>query len=140
MSQTYDLIEINERGLQDKSTLNATEMALFILLEFDLLMEMEGWDHFFLYQHHFDGYEPMKSWLRKIGDEESLGFLADYESHLAQRGVSLVPRAIELFLNAQDDAYLNACPDWREQYVVLGERRWDKTSSYLERQGIALAI
>ncbi len=81
--------EVFERGLRDASSLKRTERLVFILQEFDILMEMEGWDHFFLCDHHFAWYSEMKEWLHMIGDAGSLAVLEDYEAHLEARGIPL---------------------------------------------------
>jgi hypothetical protein len=107
-------------------------------MNFDNLMEMEGWDHFFLYERDFALYPEMKAWLRTIGDAESLRILEDFESHLKSRGVPLSPKEIERFLNQQDNLYLQSCPDWEKQYIELRKQRWERVLGYLEKQGLSL--
>jgi hypothetical protein len=130
-----DPSEIYERGLQDLARLVGAERLVFMLQDFDNLMEMEGWDHFFLYDHHFIWYPEMKDWLRAIGDVASLAVLDNYESHLKRNGVPISSEKIRLFLSAQDDSYLEDCPDWCEQYCELRTVRWAKVSEYLESHG-----
>jgi hypothetical protein len=108
---------------------------VFMLQDFDNLMEMEGWDHYFLYEHHFVWYSEMKDWLRRIGDEASLAILSDYEAHVRSRGFEFSPAGVEDFLTSTDETCF---PDWRDQYCDLRASRWAKASAYLERQGLTL--
>jgi hypothetical protein len=140
MATVVDPMEIYDKGLRDFASLRGAERLVFMLQDFDNLMEMEGWDHFFRYKDYFIWYSEMKDWLRKIGAHESLAVLNDYESHLEARGVTLSPREIESFLNSQDDAYLGSCPDWRNQYCHLRGSRWARASAYLESQGLDLRM
>jgi hypothetical protein len=138
MVTILDPMDIYERGLRDLSCLQGPVRLVFMLHDFDNLMEMEGWDYFFLYEHHFFWYSEMKDWLRTIGDKTSLAVLQDFESHVRAHGVALVPSEFESFLNAGGDAYLRTCPDWRTQYCELRPARWAQASAYLEGQGLKL--
>src|ERR1700722_11029429 len=104
MSETLDPREIYDRGLRDLSCLRGAERLLFMLQDFDNLMEMEGWDHFFLSDSHLLWYSEMKTWLGAIDDAASSAVLGDYEGYLKARGVALSPREIANFLNSEDDA------------------------------------
>jgi hypothetical protein len=138
MATILDPMDIYDRGLRDLSCLQGPDRLVFMLHDFDNLMEMEGWDHFFLYEHHFFWYSEMKDWLRTIGDKASLAVLQDFESHVRVHGVALVPPEFESFLNAGGDAYLRTGPDWRMQYCELRPARWAQASAYLEGQGLRL--
>ena len=130
-----DPIEIYDRGLGNLASLQGAERFIFMLLDFDNLMEMEGWDHFYLYDHHFAWYGEMKEWLLRIGDDESLAVLYDYESYLNAHGIKVSPSAINEF-DYDSEAYSLACNQWRDRYCELRELRWSKTIAYLELQGI----
>jgi len=106
-------------------------------MDFDNLMEMEGWDHFFLHEHHFVWYAEMKEWLRQAGDEASLAVLADYEGWLREQGLGLPPDWDECF--AVVEALGDLIPDWRERYSELREARWVRAAAYFERCGAKLA-
>jgi hypothetical protein len=127
-----DPIDIYDRGLRDFSSLQGAERLVFMLQDFDNLMEMEGWDHFFLYEHHFIWYCEMKEWLHLIGDRASLTVLEDYERHLTRYGVPFSPVGIQNFLNTQDNVYLCECPDWRGQYCELRRDRWAKAMAFFK--------
>ena len=103
MSTLLDPMEIYDKGLRDLASLQGAERLVFMLQDFDNVMEMEGWDHFFLYEHYFIWYSEMKEWLRKIRDKQSLAVLNDYENHLNARGVTLSPSEIERFLKVFHD-------------------------------------
>ncbi|MCI0641028.1 MAG: hypothetical protein L0Y70_18285 [Gemmataceae bacterium] len=133
-------MDIYDRGLRNLSVLQGVERLVFMLQDFDNLMEMESWDHFFRHECHFIWYSEMKEWLRTIGAQESLVVLDNHEAHLKARGVELSPSEIETFLNSQDEAYMRACPDWRRQYCELRGVRWAKASAFLESQGLKLLM
>jgi hypothetical protein len=140
MTQVLDPMDIYERGLRDLSSLRGEERLVFMFQDFDNLMEMEGWDHFFTYEHHFIWYAEMTESLRKIGDEASLCVLENYENHLKARGVGMSPGEIRTFLNSTADDYLAACPDWCGQYCELREDRWTKANTYFRNQGVELLM
>lgn len=132
-----DPADIYERGLRDPEGLTSAERLVFILMELETLMDMEGWDHFFT-SKSARYYPELKQGLVASGDTDSLEVLEDYERHLSERNVPFHPSAIEDFLGAQDEKYLNNCRDWREDYSRLSERRWRKLREYLGTLGFAL--
>lgn len=138
MFEVLDPIDLYDRGLRDLSSLRGAERLVFILQDFDYLMEMEGWDHFFIYEAHFSYYSEMKGWLDIIDDKASLAVLKAYEDHLKEHGDPLSSNDIQAFLNTQADAYFQNCPDWREQYCALRGDRWAKTIAYLQSKGQTL--
>src|SRR5690606_41187886 len=97
MTHQLDPSDIYQRGLDDLDSLEGPERLVFMLQDFDNMMEMEGWDHSFMNENHFRWYPEMKDWLKTIGDEASLAVLEDYESHLQARGVRLDPDEIQDF-------------------------------------------
>ena len=137
MDTPLDPIEIYARGLRNLELLEGPERLVFLLQEFDILMDMEGWYHFFLYEHHFKLYSEMKDWLSTIDDRQSLVVLGDFEARLKSRGVPLESAEIETFFDSQDD-YFRACPDWCEQYTACRAGRWQKAIAYLETAGLRL--
>jgi hypothetical protein len=138
MMTFLDPIGIYDRGVKDLASLAGAERLIFMLQDFDILIEMEGWDHFFLHEHHFIWYSEMREWLRIIGDFASLAVLDSYETHLKTNGVALSPIEIERLLNTQDNSSLQCCVDWGGQYCDLKEFRWAKASAYLEGQGLRM--
>lgn len=131
-------MDVYERGLRDLSSLQGAERLVFMLQDFDNLMEMEGWVHFFIYENDFIWYFEMKEWLQIIGDRASLAVLEDFEAQLKAHGVPLSPSEFEGFLSSGGDVYLRACPDWEAQYCELRSTRWARASAYLESQGLIL--
>lgn len=140
MARLLDPLAIYDRGLADLNNLAGPERLVFMLQDFDNLMEMEGWDHFFLYEHHLAWYAEMKEWLRQIGDEASLAVLSDYESHVSSEGFELSPAGIEALLRSKDNEYYRSCPDWCGQYCALREDRWARASAFLTSHGLALQM
>lgn len=137
MASALDPAVVYERGLRHPEALTAAERLVFLLMEFETLMNMEGWDDFFTsrWSHY---YPEMKQGLGAAGDTDSLEVLQDYERHLQERNVALEPRAIDSFLAAQDDEYFKKCRDWREDYGELSEKRWSKVRDYLGKLGFEL--
>jgi len=138
MARLLDPMAIYDRGLAELDSLSGAERFVFMLQDFDNLMEMEGWDHFFLYEHHFAWYSEMKDWLRRIGDESSLAVLSNYESHVSSNGFEVSPSGIEALLKAKDENYYRTCPDWCGRYCDLREARWARASAFFMSQGLAL--
>jgi hypothetical protein len=134
-----DPMEIYDRGLRDLASLQGAERLLFMLQDFDNLMEMEGWEHFFLYEHHFIWYAEMKEWLHTIGENSSLAVLQNYESYLKARGVALSPSAIENS-DARGEAHSLACNDLCNRYCELRSVRWARAAAHLESQGVRIEM
>jgi hypothetical protein len=129
--------EILNRGFGDFESLAPLERIVFVLLEFECLMEMEGWDDFFTSK--WSCYYPeMKRGLLLAGDLESLEVLQDYETHLIDHGVSLDPSSLDAFLCSQNTDYFTTCRDWNEDYSQLKDHRWRKIRDYLVLHNIAL--
>ena len=137
--KVLDPMEIYYRGLRDLTFLQSAERLLFMLQDFDNLMEMEGWEHFFRYQHHFIWYAEMKEWLHTIGENFSLAVLQDYESYLKVNGVELSPEAIANS-DAMGEAHSLACNDLCNRYCELRSVRWAKAMVHLENQGIRIQM
>jgi hypothetical protein len=134
-----DPIAIYEAGLADLSRLQGVERLVFMLQDFDNLMDMEGWDEFFCHEWHFDWFSEMKEWLHAIGDTASLAVLASYETYLKEHDVTLSPTDISHFLESRSDSPLKSEPDWREQYGQLRSARWARALTYLDARGITLS-
>jgi hypothetical protein len=144
MATLLDPLDIYDRGIHDLSCLQGVERLVFMLMDFDYLMDMESWDHFFIHEWHFIQYAEMKDWLRTIGDEASLAVLEDYEAFLKSHGVAVSSREIESFWNSHEydahvDAYLPAgALYWEHPYRDLSPVRWAKATAYLEARGLRL--
>jgi len=135
--KVIDPAEVYDRGLRDPDALRGPERLVFILQEFDILMEMEGWVHFFLYERHFTWYDEMKDWLRRIGDEESLAVLLAYESWMRERGFDATPSAVERWLGTHGALEFRE-PDWVDEYTAIRERRWERARAHLAENGYLL--
>ena len=140
MSELLDPAAVYDRGLADLSSLQGVERVIFMLQDFDNLMEMEGWDHFFLYENHFRWYGEFKEWLFLLGDSASLSVLKDYENYLKAHNVGLCPREIENFLSSLEEAELSGQVDWREQFCALRADRWARATAFLRSRGVALLV
>lgn len=132
--------DIYDRGLNELKALVGPERLVFMLQDFDNMMEMEGWEHFFLYEHHFAWYAEMKDWLSRMGAPSSLGVLSSFESYVRAKGFELSPSGIEAMLATHEEAEAEDGPDWREKYCELRDERWSAAATYLETQGFALQM
>ncbi len=140
MATLLDPHDIYDRGLDDLDSLRGPERLVFMLQDFDNMMEMEGWEHFFLYEHHFAWYEEMQDWLNRIGAASSLAVLSSYETYVHAAGFELSPAGIEAMLEAQEDAETQEGPDWCERYCDLREERWTAAAAFLVTQGFELQM
>jgi len=141
MSKVLDPLAIYDRGLAGLDRLVGPERLVFMLQDFDNLMEMEGWNHFFLCEHHFAWYVEMKQWLERIAAVSSLAVLGHYENHLTREGFELSPTGVQQLLktkDAEDPEYHRNCVDWCGQYCAFRDDRWTKATAYLNSQGLAL--
>jgi len=138
MATILDPLEIYDRGLQDLSVLQGPDRLVFMLQDFDNLMEMEGWDHFFRYEHHFAWYGEMKEWLHLIAERESLAVLESFETYLDGRGVPLLPDSMESPTSTNDPDYESKCVQWCSLYSEGRGRRWARAAAYLRSQGVEL--
>jgi hypothetical protein len=126
------------KALKDINALTSEERQVFILMEFETLMIMEGWDHFFTYDWHLKFYPELKQTLQIIDDNDSLSVLNNYEQHLYEKGVPIEAKAIENFVFSQELSYFRNSPDWTKLYNEFAEERWNKMSKYLAKKGIIL--
>lgn len=138
MATLLNPLAVYNRGLADLDSLVGVERLVFMLQDFDNLMEMEGWDHYYLYEHHFAWYAEMKDWLRQIGDEASLDVLNDYEAHVQSKGFPVSPSGIEALLVSSDGVPYQSRPDWCGRYCAMREDRWARVAEFLSVQGMAL--
>jgi hypothetical protein len=134
---TLNREEAYSRGQGEFASLTPDERLVFLLVQFETLMDMEGWDDFFTSKWS-PYYSELKQGLVLAGDRDSLEVFEDYEEHLRTRGVSLDPEALDAFLTAQNNAYFESCRDWRDDYTDLATQRWSKVSEYLRAHGITL--
>ncbi len=131
-------LEVLGRADTDPQSLKPYEKLVFTLYNFDLIADMEGWDHFFTHEHHFAWYDEMKHWLDKIDDIPSLSLLEEYENHLATQGVEVNPAAINEHLCLANQNNFETPRDWRNDYSELRPRRWNKANFYLQQNGYQL--
>lgn len=136
-ASVLDPTAVYKRGLRDPEGLTAAERLVFVLMEFETLMDMEGWDDFFT-SKWLRYYPELKRGLAAADDTESLAVLDDYEQHLKERNVALEADAIGAFLVAQSEEYFRGCRDWRDEYSRLSDRRWRKVTDHLRTLGLEL--
>ena len=128
---------VYDRGLSDAESLSREERLVYLLVDLEICMDMEGWDHFFMSSGmHY--YREFVDGLRAAGDTASPEVLQDYERHFRERGVPFEADAIDSFLCDAPDSYFESLRDWREDYSRLSEIRWQKVTEYLDRHGYIL--
>lgn len=135
---TIQSLDCYQKGLKNIDELTPEERQIYILMEFETLMDMEGWEHFFIYDWHLKFCSELKQTLQVIDDSDSLSFLNQYELHLHEKSIPLEAEAIENFVFSQSESYFVNSPDWRELYSQFTEERWNKMSRYLAKKGITL--
>jgi hypothetical protein len=114
------------------------ERLVFLLVDFDVRMDTEGWDDFFTSESTFPRYPELKNWLDRIDDRSSLAVLEAYERAVRSAGYRFERSEIERWLVSQSDEDLATAPDWRDQYAALATSRWAAARRYLEQQGVSL--
>lgn len=137
---TLDPVAAYDKWLSAPETLTSDERLVSLVREFEILADMEGWYHFFTYDHYLCFYEEVKSGLQTVGDTDSLGVLADHEQYLRRHGVAMEPDAIEAFLFAQEAeaSHDEAISDWGDEFNRHYETRWAKIAQYLQGRGIEM--
>lgn len=131
-----DVEEVLDKGLEDESGLSEVELQVFSVAYLESVADMEGWDHFYTYSMHL--HPIMTSLLLSAEDRASLKVIQDYEKHFSELGVAFNVKEIDAFLSSASESYYSSCPDWREEFSLLSDQRWDKIVSYLNGQGIKL--
>jgi hypothetical protein len=134
---TLDPLPVYSRGLADPNSLTPHERMVYLLIDLEALMDMEGWDEFFT-SHVVRDQEELKSALKMIGDFDSLEVIEHYERHFSEHDVAFEPQAIDSFLCRCGPDYLRNCRDWRKDYSQFTEARWRKVSEFLHQRGIEL--
>lgn len=137
MGKTLDPSQVYQRGLEEFDALSKEERLVFLLMDLETCMCMEGWEHFFT-TDKVDHYAEMKAGLKAAGDRSSLEVIEDFEQHLRSNGVPMEADAIESWACAQGDDYFANCRDWREDFEELTEVRWKKIKASLKKHGINL--
>jgi hypothetical protein len=140
ITTSIDTFDVYSRGLTSLDSLDDFERLVFILVEFETRIDMEGWDDFFTSEFSFPLYPEMKNWLHKIGDHRSLAVLLDYEFTVVKAGFIFERSAIAQWVMSLSDQDLAQSPDWRENYTKLSGQRWAAVARFLERRGVRLNL
>jgi hypothetical protein len=130
-------MKVYKRGIANPDNLDSDERLVYLLMELETYMDMEGWDHFFT-TDKMRYYAELKGGLKSAGDKQSLEVLEHYEHYLRALGVEMQPNAIDAFLCVRDDSELDSCRDWRTDYNRLNDVRWQKVRVYLRGRGVEL--
>ena len=132
----YDTYTILDKGFENEESLNSDEWTIFIILYFESLADMEGWDHFFSYKMNW--YPILIETLDLIKDTESLSVINNYKKHITDQNIEFTSEAIDTFLLNADDKYFDSCPDWREDFSDLSGKRWELLSQYFNKSGLKI--
>ena len=108
-----DPMDVYQRGLKDPDSLSEEELIVYLLIELETEMDMEGWDHFFT-TDKLRYYPKLKSALQLIGDLASLRVINGYEAFLRSYGVPMRPDAITAFFRDRS-AEIAHDRDWRAE-------------------------
>ncbi len=138
MSIQLRIEDVCDRGLKDAGSLTSEERLVYLLADLETLIDMEGWDHFFM-TPCMRYYSDLISGLQAAGDSVSVEVLRDYENHFSRYGVAFEPEAIAAFLCESPDGYESSCRDWQEEFEAAKETRWKKIEEYLAPRGYEIA-
>jgi hypothetical protein len=130
--------DVCDRGFKNAASLAPEERLVYLLADLEALIDMEGWDHFFM-TDRMQYYPDLISGLRAAGDSVSVEVLQDYEQHFGGFGVSFEPEAIAKFLSEERDGYISSCRDWQRDFELAKETRWKKIEEYLSHRGYEIA-
>ena len=128
--------DILDKGLKRESLLTDHEQLIFAIAYLESLSDMEGWDHFFIY--NFNWYSKLIEALELSDDQLSLNVLNDYKQHFIKLGVPFQAKKIDGFLLIADEQYFENCIDWRESFYEIADQRWNKVQLYFNRLGFEL--
>ena len=134
MSIPLRIEDVCDRGFKDAARLTPEERLVYLLADLETLIDMEGWDHFFM-TLRMQYYSDLISGLQAAGDSVSAEVLRDYEEHFSLYGVAFEPKAIAGFLSEEPDGYASSCRDWQEEFELAKETRWKKMEQYLAGRG-----
>ncbi|MCE9546138.1 MAG: hypothetical protein K8T25_11540 [Planctomycetia bacterium] len=136
-NRVIDTLRVYEQGVEDPDNLSRDERMVYLLIEFQTYIDMEGWDHFFQ-TDKMRYYKELKGALKKIKDIDSLSVIENYEQELRSNGIAMDPTEISEFLDSQEETYLSNRCDWRESYSQRSDERWQKCREYLHKKGFEL--
>jgi hypothetical protein len=137
--RTIDLNRVFERGVENPDALDSHELAVFAILQLEILADMEGWDHFFT-TTTLRFYSALKAALVEAEDFRSLQVLESYEAYLRFRSVPFTPEHIEAFVSSLSDQGLATDPDWHESFSAASGDRWLKIERWLATHGRELVV
>lgn len=138
MATEVNVQAVYEKGLEDLTSLQTHERLIFVLLDFETLMDMEGWDHFFMYEHSLAHYPELKEWLLKIEDHASFAVLQKFEQCVNDPQALSSADAYERYCSSVSDTERINGPDWRKDYSNLSEQRWGKVAEFLKDRELVL--
>jgi hypothetical protein len=119
------------------AVLDEVEMLVFVVMDLETYMDMEGWDAFFVgNQSHL--YPLLRQCLTAAGAARSLAVIDDYVAYHSTRGVPFEPEAIDELACRETEAVLRARPDWRSHFSDASGERWLRIGEYLRSRGIEL--
>jgi hypothetical protein len=64
---------------------------VFLVQDLEILMDMEGWDFFFVYGRQPEHCQELRRMLREIGDTTSAEIVDDYADHVRKIGATFPP-------------------------------------------------
>ncbi|WP_421910616.1 hypothetical protein [Marinobacter sp.] len=128
--------QIFDKGMHDEASLSEDEWPIFAVAYLESVADMQGWDHFFTYNMEWC---PLVTRILKLsGDLQSLRVIEDYRKHFEHLGVGFEADEIDQFLAGVSHAYLDECPDWREEFTQLANTRWELIAQYCRNVGVNL--
>jgi hypothetical protein len=136
--RNMNVYEVGQKGLENVASLTEMEWPIYIVSYFECIADMEGWDHFYLY--NMEWYPLLVDFLEQACDQASLSVLRDYEHHFVRLDVGFNSIEIGGFLNAPPKDYLANCPDWRDKFEVTSAQRWKLIQLHYNSHDIKLDL
>jgi hypothetical protein len=135
-----DASKIYKEGQNNWRQMPIHNAIIYILIEYNIINDMEGFFHFFLYDHHFEKLPLLKQALAEIGDDDYLIQLTDFEETVIDAGYSFNPTGIEEFWLALDASDSLPPESWQKAWYDGIDKRWDLAKTYLVQLGFSLEL
>ena len=131
-----DVYELSQRvdGSYDLAGLSEVERKLFLLYDFRIIQEMEGFTHY-VGSYRNPHVKPIHSFLLEIGDQESAAILKRLIDLVDTHIPSWDPDDVDAFFCGLPDEKNEEIDQWGWEYYGLIPRRWEKVDKWLESSG-----
>jgi len=129
--------EVYDRALSrgGQAGLDEDERVIYVLKEFEVFIQMEGWFGFFTGSRAYL-YPELRRSLELCGASGSLAVLDDFEAYLGRSGVEIEEEAIATWYEGA--SVPSPLPDWAERFTAQDDERWAQLRRYLASRDVKL--